>query len=442
MKSSLSVIILFLVWNNALFAQTVTGSGSTGYLSKFSGTSVVTSSLVHDDGTNVGIGTSSPSVKFEVAYGTSGFKLDPNISTLTIAGPSSTLSQSPRVNFNFNGDPNPALNIIAYSHDNLALVFDAYSNGSTWVSSYAGSNFSLYKAYNELIIGYNSGIPSGAAFQSFNLTNGVRFGTNGNVGIGIAAGNAKLEVLGGAGNEAIRISSADGAHSRYLSSSNFDVPALSYHAFKDDILQKTTGEISFLDRPGTSGYNQAVRTSDILLKTAHNWNGIAYGQYLDTTVTIRANQIGGFVGIGISLPQAKLDVNGNIYCRNILYVGIPDANTAAQTNNYKLAVNGPAIFTKAVVKLYGNWPDYVFAPTYQLPNLQQVEAYINKHRHLADMPTAQDIEKNGIDLGDNQALLLKKVEELTLYVIELNKKVDAISKENKLLKKNYNSNNP
>lgn len=442
MKSILSLIGVLLISNCLISAQPISGAGNIGYLSKFSGTSVVTSSLIYESGNNLGIGTTTPTAKLEVTNGTNGFKLDPNISGFTISGPEYTLNQSPRINLKFNADPNPVFNITAYSHDNLALVFDAYNNGSSWVSSHSGSNFSIYKAFNELIIGYNSGIQSGTAFNYFNLTNGVRFGSNGNVGIGTAASNAKLELLAGTGNEAIRISSVDKTVARYLSSGNFDIPALSYHAFKDDELQKATGEISFLDRPGTYGYPQAVRTSDILLKTAHNWNGISYGQYLDTTVTIRANQNGGYMGVGITTPQAKLDVNGNIYCRNYLYVGTPDANTNTQIANYKLAVNGSAIFTKAVVKLYANWPDYVFAPAYKLPGLKEVEAYILKHQHLEGMPTAGDVEKEGVDLGSNQALLLKKVEELTLYVIELNKKVDAISKENKLLKKDAVSINP
>ena len=437
MKLLLLFIILFIIDITA-FAQ-ITGSGNVGYLSKFSGTTIVTSSLIFENGTNIGIGISIPSVKLEVSNGTNGFKLDPNLSTLTISGPSHYVSQSPRVNFNFNADPNSVLAISAYSHDNVALVFDAYNNGSSWVSSHAGSNFSIYKANNELIIGYNSDIPSGKSFNYFNLTNGVRFGNNGNLGIGIAAGKAKLEVLGGSGNEAIRISSIDNEVVRYLSSSNFDIPALSYHAFKDNELQKATAEISFLDRPGTSGYGQAVRTSDILLKTAHNWNGIAYGQYLDTTVTIRANQSGGYVGIGILLPQAKLDVNGNIYCRNTLYVGLPDVSTTTQMSNYKLAVNGTDIFNKAIVKLYGNWPDYVFDNSYKLLPLADLQKYIELNKHLPEMTSAKETQKNGIDIGINQALLLKKIEELTLYIIDINKKVEAISNENERLKNSINS---
>ena len=135
--------------------------------------------------------------------------------------------------------------------------------------------------------------------------------STGNVGIGTAAPGAKVEIAAGAGNEHIAISSADGAGTRYLSSSSFEYPALTYHAWKDNGQQGVTGQISFTDRPGTSGYSAAVRTSDILFKTAHNWNGVVFGQYLDTTLAIVANQSGGNVGIGTTAPTQKLAVLGS-----------------------------------------------------------------------------------------------------------------------------------
>ena len=82
-----------------------------------------------------------------------------------------------------------------------------------------------------------------------------------------------------------------------------------------------------------------------------------------------------------------------------------------------------------------SWADYVFQPQYKLKSLREVEAFIREHKHLPDVPSAMEVEGNGIDLGENQATLLKKIEELTLYMIELNKKVEALSAENKELKK-------
>lgn len=132
----------------------------------------------------------------------------------------------------------------------------------------------------------------------------------------------------------------------------------------------------------------------------------------------------GNIGIGNSNPNAnaKLDVNGNIYSNGKVYIGIPDANTITQIAPYALAVNGTAVFTKAKVSLYGSWPDYVFHKDYKLPTLSEIERFIKHNGHLPEVPTAEEVEKNGIDLGDNQVLLLKKIEELTLIVIEQNKR--------------------
>jgi hypothetical protein len=103
-------------------------------------------------------------------------------------------------------------------------------------------------------------------------------------------------------------------------------------------------------------------------------------------------------------------------------------------HGFKLAVNGNAIFTKVVVKDYNNWPDYVFNTTYRLRPLSEVEQYINEHHHLPEVVSAEEVQKNGLDISENQAALLKKIEELTLYVIEQEKKINSLANENKELK--------
>jgi hypothetical protein len=95
------------------------------------------------------------------------------------------------------------------------------------------------------------------------------------------------------------------------------------------------------------------------------------------------------------------------------------------TKGYKFAVAGSAIFTKVVVKPYP-WSDYVFYTNYRLRSLSEVEQYIKQHHHLPEVPSAEEVEKNGLNVGDNQATLLKKIEELTLYVIEQNKKIEDL----------------
>lgn len=104
------------------------------------------------------------------------------------------------------------------------------------------------------------------------------------------------------------------------------------------------------------------------------------------------------------------------------------------TKGYLLAVAGSAVAERMVIKKQNNWPDYVFDSSYQLTPLHAVEQFIQQNKHLPEVPSAAAIKKDGIDLGDNQAVLLKKIEELTLYIIEQNKKLEAVCQEVKILK--------
>lgn len=107
--------------------------------------------------------------------------------------------------------------------------------------------------------------------------------------------------------------------------------------------------------------------------------------------------------------RMAINANGN--------VGIGTSDT----KGYKLAVAGKMISEEVVVKLQGNWPDYVFEKNYNLPTLTELEAYIKVNKHLPEVPSACVVEENGVNLGEMNAILLKKVEELTLYVIEQQK---------------------
>jgi hypothetical protein len=111
------------------------------------------------------------------------------------------------------------------------------------------------------------------------------------------------------------------------------------------------------------------------------------------------------------------------------HVGINTQNTSGYTFN----VNGTAVFDGVTVKNFsGNkpnatpWADYVFAKEFQLPSLASIEDYIKANHHLPGIPTSAEVAEKGLDLGANQARLLEKIEELTLYTIELQKQVDQL----------------
>lgn len=104
----------------------------------------------------------------------------------------------------------------------------------------------------------------------------------------------------------------------------------------------------------------------------------------------------GNFGIGTKSPAEKLSVKGKIRAQEI------KVETA-------------------------NWPDYVFEKDYQLPSLDEIEQHIKEKGHLQGIPSAEEVKANGVELGEMNAKLLKKIEELTLIVIQLNKKVEQQS---------------
>jgi uncharacterized coiled-coil protein SlyX len=91
-------------------------------------------------------------------------------------------------------------------------------------------------------------------------------------------------------------------------------------------------------------------------------------------------------------------------------------------------VNGP-IRAKSLTLSQTGWPDYVFDSSYRLMTLQQVERYIHTNRHLPGITSAAEIEKEGLSVGDIQSGLLKKIEELTLYSIDQEKKISSQEKQ-------------
>lgn len=184
----------------------------------------------------------------------------------------------------------------------------------------------------------------------------------------------------------------------------------------------------------------------------------------------------GKVGIGTYTPSERLDVNGNLkitgdlkmsgsdsYIRTngtgtgytgiwdqknsrvLLYTSERDGNVGIGTTNtkgFKLGVNGKVAATEVKVTTYSNWADFVFENDYNLPTLKEVENHIIENGHLRDIPSAKEVEKNGFFLGEMNAKLLQKIEELTLYTIEQEKKlksqeikINALEKSNSKIEK-------
>jgi hypothetical protein len=212
---------------------------------------------------------------------------------------------------------------------------------------------------------------------------------NGNVGIGTTSLLSKLQVGAGTTNTGSQITmlsgAASGAAVNALSLVNSAPPAtgnevnLTFHTAGN---YSPTGMISTIA--------EAVQpTTDMTFSTYSSVYGLV------ERIRIMAN---GSVGITTASPDAaiKLSVNGSVRAKE--------------------------------VKVEANWSDYVFDKDHLLRPIAEVEAYIKKNHHIPDMPSAAEVAKNGINLGETNSLLLKKIEELTLYLIDKEKQVNDQNK--------------
>ncbi|MBI9055993.1 MAG: hypothetical protein JEY96_19385 [Bacteroidales bacterium] len=105
------------------------------------------------------------------------------------------------------------------------------------------------------------------------------------------------------------------------------------------------------------------------------------------------------------------------------------------TRGYKLAVAGKVVAEEVVVALQADWADFVFNKDYALKDLEEVEKFIEENNHLPDVPSEKEVLENGVALGEMDAKLLQKIEELTLYMIDVNKRMNSLESENLELKK-------
>jgi len=137
-----------------------------------------------------------------------------------------------------------------------------------------------------------------------------------------------------------------------------------------------------------------------------------------------ANQylkIGGTGGTEPSVGAININTSGN--------VGIGTLTPGS----FKLAVEGSLGARSIRVTLTNPWPDYVFNKQYKLRDLLSLEHYIKLYNHLPGIPNETEVKNDGVDLGQMNAKLLEKVEELTLYIIELKKENDQIKNDLKKL---------
>tara|TARA_R110000868_G_scaffold409487_1_gene695078 strand:+ start:101 stop:712 length:612 start_codon:yes stop_codon:yes gene_type:complete len=120
--------------------------------------------------------------------------------------------------------------------------------------------------------------------------------------------------------------------------------------------------------------------------------------------------------------------NGNLDLVTIKGDGTGVGIGTPSLNGWKLAVNGK--IRAKEIKVETDWSDFVFLDNYKLPTLQEVEEHIKKTGHLMNIPSAKEVEENGIFLGEMNSKFLQKIEELTLYAIQQEKKIEKLEQKN------------
>ena len=165
------------------------------------------------------------------------------------------------------------------------------------------------------------------------------------------------------------------------------------------------GHTGWDDYAGFSHINQNTQESYALLQNSDGktFLNAASGQ----SIEFRIN----------NEDMMAMDNNGN--------VGIGTNPKAPENAAYKLAVDGHIKAKEVEVNVAG-WPDYVFADEYTLQSLDEVEAFIAANKHLPNVPSEQEVEENGVKLGEMDAVLLRKIEELTLYVLKQHKQIEEL----------------
>ncbi len=246
---------------------------------------------------------------------------------------------------------------------------------------------------------------------NFMTTNTIRMSIlgNGNIGIGTTAPTAKLDIKGGYSTPDVN---------------GFSAASTVLNVYSTNTSGAGVGGVLALG--GNTGLSTATYPF-AFIQGAQQTAG-EYGGMLSFWTTSN----GGVNGEVNSANYQRMTIN------KIGNVGIGTINT--MDIDYRLFVE-KGIRTRKVKVDITAWPDYVFKPNYKLPSLNEVEKYLQSNQHLLDVPSAAEVEKNGIDLGSNQAILLKKVEELTLYLIEQNKKLESQQKEIEALKQKVNNPN-
>ncbi|MBE0640286.1 MAG: hypothetical protein IH598_17360 [Bacteroidales bacterium] len=333
---------------------------------------------------------------------------------------------------------------------------------------------------NSLAVGFKSNIPTLFVSESPNVNR------TGRIGIGnVTDPQAKLHIRADAEDDATMYLEATGTlkYSRLLFTNEhfiqarngqnltFNTQKETHFTFQNGTIRSVNGSAtapaySFSDNNNTGmfkfGTNSLAFSIGGTQKVAIASEGLTVSGFAITSSGYKVNQYtvinssrdytgrngiySGNVGIGIPNPAKKLEVNGDINLTGNLFINNQLVNIqnpwtingdqihyagqvaigTSDPGEYKLAVKGHVRAEEVVVELMDTWPDYVFENDYPLMRLDELQTFISENNHLPGVPSSQQISEEGISLGEMNALLLKKIEELTLYILKQEERISTL----------------
>ena len=259
---------------------------------------------------------------------------------------------------------------------------------------------------------------------------------NGLLGIGTEAPQAPLHIIGSdpiseTGNGYFQLGDPNSIHLRFdnneILARNADNPSLLY-------LQFWSGNLSLCDDiagrvgVGNSSPQAKLHVTDGTDVTLASGGELVLGLTTAANLAMDGNEIQARSNGAASALFMQTSGGDVLMVPNETgQVGIGVTSSATMpSNDYLLAVDGKIISEEVRVEISGSWPDYVFQPEYELLALPELEKQILSKGHLPGIPSAAQVKSEGILLGDTQRAMLEKIEELTLYVIQLQKEVDSL----------------
>jgi len=382
MKTFLLTTIAFFAFTLTCNAQWTTGPGN----------------INNTNTGNVGIGTTAPNANLESQATTEQLRLSfdaTHFSSFTTSSTGNLAVQTGIITFNL------AQYLNLSSNGSTGLIVDAPNGSGSYARLRTGTTGSL----SDFSISAGVGSTNNLRFMDNKTTTTIMtLASNDFVGIGTTSPTTVLDVLSAGtmtGPRSLNATALGTASGGGLLAATPAIPTAA---------GQRLGLVGF----GGIYFGSTYRyPSQIASFSSEPWSSTNAGSYL--TFGTSAN------GTVTATERMRIDNAGN--------VGIGTLNPDA-----KLAVQGTIHSTSVLVDTHVPTPDYVFKDGYHLPTLAEVKAYTDKNHHLPEVPAAAEFEKNGINLGEMNMLLLKKVEELTLYLMEKDKQLQEQQKTNQAFK--------